>query len=274
MKVSVIVPTYNRPKALKKVLDALVCQTRLPNEIIIADDGSKQDTAQMLDAYLSRPNVELHHVWQEDKGFRAARIRNKAILKSSGDYLLLLDGDCIPEKHFVSDHLKMAEAGCFFQGKRVLVNQKIAQRFDKSDMDSFFTLLFHALTSGISNSHHILRIPFFPSYRVKKISGIRSCNMGLFKKDVLAVNGFNQEFTGWGREDTEFVIRLFRFGLIRKENPFQAICFHLWHQENPRINLEKNDLILDKAIASADFICESGLNCLIQEDENNINGID
>jgi len=262
MKASVIVTTYNRPRALKKVLDALVCQTQLSHEIIIADDGSTPDTAKMLEPYLVRTDVKFNHVWQEDRGFRAAMIRNKAIVKSSGDYLLLLDGDCIPEKHFVADHMKMAEAGCFFQGKRVLVNQKIAERFDKRDMDSFFRLMAHAVTSGISNSHHILRLPFFPSCRVEKTSGIRSCNMGLFKKDVMAINGFNQEFTGWGREDSEFVIRLLRYGVKRKENPFQAICYHLWHQENPRHNLTQNDRILEKTTQSMDYYCESGLSSL------------
>ncbi|MCP4720768.1 MAG: glycosyltransferase [Desulfobacteraceae bacterium] len=279
MKVSVIVSTYNRPKALKKVLDGLVNQTCLPHEIIIADDGSTQETARVLAPYLAQSDLNVHHVWQEDQGFRAALIRNKAILKSTGEYLLLLDGDCIPERHFVADHLGMAEEGFFFQGKRVLVNQKIVDRFDHRDMVSFFKLVVYVMTAGISNGHHVLRIPFFPPYKVEKLSGVRSCNMGLFKKDVEAVNGFNHDFTGWGREDSEFVIRLFRYGLKRKENPFNAICYHLWHRENSRKNLEKNDIILENAVASSSFFCESGLNQLIPNDdsnnnESNINEID
>jgi glycosyltransferase involved in cell wall biosynthesis len=264
VKVSVIVTTYNRPDALKKVLDGLACQTLPPHEIIIADDGSTQETARMLDSY--KKDFPLHHVWQQDKGFRAARIRNKAILKSEGEYLLLLDGDCIPEKHFVADHIQMAEEGCFFQGKRVLVNQKQVDGFDQRDMNSFFKLMVHAMVSGISNRHHIVRIPFSPSYKVKKMSGIRSCNMGLFKKDVEAVNGFNHDFTGWGREDSEFVIRLFRYGLARKENPFRAICYHLWHPENPRHNLTQNDQILERTNQSEIFYCESGLRSLTDDD--------
>ncbi len=269
MNVSVIVPTYNRPKALKKVLDGLVNQTCLPHEIIIADDGSTRETARMLTPYLAQSDILVHHVWQEDQGFRAALIRNKAILKSTGEYLLLLDGDCIPEKHFVADHLGMAEEGCFFQGKRVLVNQKIVDRFDHRDMGSFLKLMVYLMTAGISNGHHLLRIPFFPSYKVEKLSGVRSCNMGLFKKDVEAVNGFNHDFTGWGREDSEFVIRLFRYGLKRKENPFKAICYHLWHRENPRNNLEKNDIILENAVASSAFFCESGLTKLNSDVKSN-----
>ncbi|MBU0969888.1 MAG: glycosyltransferase family 2 protein [Proteobacteria bacterium] len=273
MKISVIVTTYNRPDALKKVLEGLVRQTLLPHEIIIADDGSAPETARMLVPYLTQSDMAVHHVWQADRGFRAARIRNRAILKSSGEYLLLLDGDCIPERHFVADHLSMAEEGCFFQGKRVLVNQKIADRFDHREMASFRKLMAHVMTAGISNSHHVLRIPFFPSYKVRKLSGVRSCNMGLFKKDVIAINGFNNEFDGWGREDTEFVVRLFRYGVKRKENSFRAICYHLWHRENLRTRLEKNDRILENAIVSAAFFCDSGLNQLIVDDESNMNEI-
>jgi len=265
MKVSVIVTTYNRPEALKKVLDGLMNQTLPPREIIIADDGSTRETAQMLAPYLAQSDIPMHYVWQEDKGFRAARIRNRAILKSTGEYLLLLDGDCIPQRHFVADHLGMAEEGCFFQGKRVLVNQKIVDWFDHREMASFFKLMVHVMTAGISNSHHVLRIPFSPSYKVKKLSGVRSCNMGLFKKDVTAVNGFNHEFTGWGREDSEFVIRLFRYGLKRKENPFKAICYHLWHRENSRKNLELNDGLLEKTHQSTAYFCELGLSSLVSD---------
>jgi len=248
-----------------------VRQTRIPHEIIDADDGSTPETARMLAPYMVRSDVRVLHVWQEDRGFRAAKIRNKAILKSSGEYLLLLDGDCIPERHFVADHLGLAEEGCFFQGKRVLVNQKIAREFDHREL-SFFKRVFHGITAGLSNRHHLVRIPFFPSYKVKKMSGVRSCNMGVFKKDVEAVNGFNHEFTGWGREDSEFVIRLFRYGLRRKENPFKAICYHLWHRENSRNDLKKNDGILENAMASSAFFCESGLNQLILQVENTCDG--
>ena len=268
MKISVIVPTYNRPKALKKVLDGLACQTWPPHEIIIADDGSTQETARMLASYMNR--LPVHHVWQEDEGFRLSRIRNKAILKAQGDYLIMLDGDCIPEKHFVEDHLSLAEKGCFFQGKRVIVNQKSEPQFTFVDMDSFARRLVHAMKLDISNSHHILRIPLWPAHKTPKLSGIRGCNMGFFRKDLVAINGYNQSIQGWGREDQEIVVRLYKYGLKRKENPFKAICYHLWHRENSRNNLEKNDKILENAIASAAFFCESGLTQLVPNDARNI----
>lgn len=260
MKISVIVTTYNRPDALKRVLDGLLCQIRLPEEIIVADDGSGNSTKIMLQSYLTHQQIRICHVWQENAGFRAARIRNMAITKSRGDYLVLLDGDCIPEKNFIRDHLYLAQKGCFFQGKRVIVNQYVEKGFNQKTCNSKVKLLIHGLKKEISNTHHIFRIPFFPSYTTSRLSGVRSCNMGLFRDDIFAVNGFNHDFEGWGREDSDLVVRLFKYGLKRKENPFKAICYHLWHQENKRNCLEKNDKLLKKAIESKSFFCKSGLN--------------
>ncbi len=115
MKLSVIVTTYNRPDALKKVLEALVAQTRIPDEILVADDGSGPGTEAMLTAFENRSGPVFFHIWQRDRGFRAALARNKAVAVSSGDYLVFLDGDCIPDRHFISDHLALAEPGCFFR---------------------------------------------------------------------------------------------------------------------------------------------------------------
>jgi len=260
MKISVIITTYNRPDALKRVLDGLLFQTRLPDEIMIADDGSGHSTKIMLEPYLNHSRIHIMQVWQEDKGFRAARIRNMAIAESSGDYLVLLDGDCIPEKHFIQDHLDLAQKGCFFQGKRVIVSRSVERKFTHKTCNSKSILMIQALKRQISNCHHIFRIPFFPSYTTGRLSGVRSCNMGLFREDLEVVNGFNHDFEGWGREDSELVVRLFKYGLKRKENPFKAICFHLWHHENIRNCLALNDGILKQAITSESFFCRSGLN--------------
>ncbi|WP_299980345.1 glycosyltransferase family 2 protein [Desulfobacula sp.] len=268
MKISVIVTTYNRPDALKKVLDGLLYQTRLPDEIIIADDGSDNDTKSIIRPYFQNQQVCIKHVWQEDIGFRAAWIRNKAIFASTGEYLLLLDGDCVPGKYFVRDHMDLAQKGCFFQGKRVVVKKSVEQIFNRTNCNSTARLIIHTLKNEISNSHHIIRIPFFPSYKVKKLSGIRSCNMGVFRDDIFAVNGFNHAFKGWGREDSELVVRLFKYGLKRNENPFRAICFHLWHDESTRDSLERNDEILKETLRSESFSCKSGLNDIIEQPFN------
>jgi len=262
MKISVIVTTYNRPDALKKVLDGLLVQSCLPHDIIVADDGSGTETRQILASYLANKNPMIKHVWQPDDGFRVAQIRNKAMIACQGEYLIFLDGDCIPEKHFVADHHDLAEPGTFFQGKRVLVNEGAVDLFDHRDITSLTKVMGLALLSKISNRHHIVRIPFFPSKTKTGLSGLRGCNMGVFKKDAEAVNGFNHEFIGWGREDAEFVARLYKYGLKRKENPFRAICYHLWHKENTRDRLADNDVLLAYSCNNDDYFCTQGLDSL------------
>lgn len=260
MKISVIVTTYNRPDALKKVILGLLSQTRLPDEIIIADDGSSKETKDVVNTMaLSSDTCSIVHVWQEDRGFRAARIRNLAIKKALCDYIVLLDGDCIPEAHFIEDHAKLARTGFFFQGKRILVEKNYSCLFDFGSTTQKIKLLLRSITKDISNIHHILRIPFFPVFQTQKLTGIKSCNMGILKKDLYAVNGFNQDFIGWGREDSELAVRLYNHGLKRTGHPFMAVCFHLWHKENDRTRIRINDDLLEKQMESRQIRCRNGI---------------
>lgn len=259
MKTSVIISTYNRQDMLRKVLDGLRHQTTMADEIIIADDGSTSETAEMINKTAINFPTVIRHVWQKDRGFRAAKIRNKAIKKSSGDYLISLDGDCIPEKHFIEDHINLAENGYFFQGKRVLVGEKKVQSFTYLDINSRSKLLKLVFSPHLSNKHHLLRLPFFPAVSSKRLSGIKSCNLAFFRKDIYSINGFNQDFVGWGREDSELAVRLYKFGLKKKEHPFKAICFHLWHRENDKKQLPRNDKRLQEAIESNGYFCANGL---------------
>ena len=264
MKIGIIVSTYNRPDTLVKVLNGLFCQTRAADEIIIADDGSGSDTREALAPFLDNPEIRCTHVWQEDKGFRLARVRNQAIKAALSDYLVFLDGDCIPQPTFTADHLALAQEGYFFQGKRVIVSREASPEFTFEDTRSFAVRFGHLVRGGLSNGHHIFRLPFWPAHTTSKRSGVRGCNMGFFKKDLLAVNGFNQAFKGWGREDSEIVVRLYKYGLRRKEHPFKAICYHLWHREYPREQIGENDRLLEQAAASQGYYCRQGIR---QEDE-------
>jgi glycosyltransferase involved in cell wall biosynthesis len=259
MQLSVIVTTYNRSDALAKVLDGLRVQTRPPDEVLVADDGSARETGRMVAGFKNACPYPLLHVWQEDRGFRAAEIRNKAIRQSGGDYIVCLDGDCIPNRHFIDDHHQMAEPGCFIQGKRILIGPSAADGFSHRDANSTARLVGLMLSGKIKNAHHILRLPSFPVARSIRLKGIKSCNMGFFRSDLFAVNGFNQDFVGWGREDSELAVRLFRYGLKRKSHPFMAICCHLWHPENDRQRLLANDDLLDQAKRITGYVCANGL---------------
>jgi glycosyltransferase involved in cell wall biosynthesis len=265
MRISIIITTYNRPDALAKVLEGLRCQTRPADEVIVADDGSGSETAEMIRGFMADFPYPLYHVWQDDCGFRAARIRNKAINKSSGEYIILLDGDCIPGKHFIEDHLVLAKKGFFFQGKRVLVGKMLSSTFTQKHANTASKRLKFAFSREISNRHHLIRLPLFPAISSTGLSGIRSCNMGFFRKDIFAVNGFNEDFVGWGREDSELAVRFFNYGLKKREHPFMVICYHLWHEENDRTLLEVNDELLRMRIESDSYFCPNGLTRISHE---------
>lgn len=259
MKISVIVTTYNRPGALKKVLEGLCNQSIIPQEVLIADDGSTSETKLLVDEYKRTAPFKLIHCWQNDQGFRAARIRNKAILASSGDYLISLDGDCIPNLWFIEDHSRLATKGFFIQGKRVLISKSLTPHFLSRDVNRTFRLLSYALNRKLRNIHHLLRIPSYPASTSTSLKGIKSCNMSFFREDIFAVNGFNEDYIGWGREDSELAVRFYHLGLYRKSHPFLAICFHLWHSENDRTRFTINDQLLENAKKSYTHTCDNGL---------------
>ncbi len=259
MKISVVVTTYNRPDALRRVLEGLSAQRQPPSEVIVADDGSGPETSAVVSRAARNADVPVRHVWQADRGFRVARIRNRAVAATSGDYLVFLDGDCIPDGWFVMDHAALARAGNFFQGRRLLVDQARSPDFGFREVPPTGNRLKLLMSKHISNRHHLLRISGIPVTRSQKLSGIRGCNVGIFRADLEAVNGFNEDFEGWGREDSELAVRLYRFGLWRGAHPFRAVCFHLWHPENQRDRLATNDRLLREAMASDRYDCDRGL---------------
>ncbi len=259
MQISVIVTTYNRPAALKEVLEGLADQHLAPWEVVVADDGSTGETAALVRKLTPAVGYRLDHAWQPDQGFRASAIRNAAIRRSSGDYIICLDGDCIPSRSFIADHRRLAEKGCFFQGGRVLVSRRRSRDYALARTRGTAAKLTDLLCGDLGNAHHLLHLPAWPARRSQRMAGIRSCNMGLWRTDLYAVNGFNEDFVGWGREDSELAVRLFRLGLDCKRSPFMAACFHLWHPQNGRDRLGANDALLEAAMARPVHFCPNGI---------------
>ena len=260
MKLTIIITTYNWPESLLLVLDSIRQQTQLPDEIIIADDGSDSKTKDLITTFKEKFDLNIIHSWQVDNGFRAARSRNNAISKSSGDYIVLIDGDTILHPNFVKDHIANAEFGFFVQGFRALLSEKQTKKALAEK-----TVNFPFFSSGLKNRKNSIHSKFLSSiFSSKKnhLLGIKSCNMAFYKKDCLNINGFNHEFEGWGREDSEFVVRLINSGIKRKNVRFNAIQFHLWHNENSRILLEKNNALLEDAINNRNKWCENGINSI------------
>jgi glycosyltransferase involved in cell wall biosynthesis len=245
MRHSLVLTTYNWPDALDLVLTSALRQTQRPDEVIVADDGSGEPTAAVVHAHQPRfaaAGVPLHHVWHPDEGFRAAAIRNRALARATGDYILLIDGDCILHRDFVRSHLAFAQPGTFVQGTRVLLDEARAARALAHGETQF-----GAFERGIGNRLNALSLGWFSPLvptSSDPLKGVRSCNMGFWLADAKRVNGFNERFVGWGREDSEFVARLVNAGVRRRKLKFGGIMYHLWHPERPRDALDANDELL------------------------------
>ena len=260
MKLTLIITTYNWPESLLLVIESIKRQTILPDEVIIADDGSTKETKDLINNFKKDTDLNIIHSWQEDMGFRAARSRNNAIFKSSGDYIVLIDGDTILHTNFVKDHIANAESGFFVQGSRVLLSEKQTKKALAEKIVNF--PFFSSELKNRKNSIHSKLLSLIFSNKKDHLNGIKSCNMAFYRKDCLNINGFNNEFEGWGREDSEFVVRLINSGVKRKNVRFNAIQFHLWHNENSRMSLKRNDTMLDDAINNRIHWCENGINSI------------
>jgi glycosyltransferase involved in cell wall biosynthesis len=259
MKISLIITTYNWKEALELSILSALQQTRMPNEIIIADDGSKKDTSKRVQRMANSSGATpIIHVWQEDKGFRAARIRNRAIAKARSEYLVVIDGDIIVHPDFIRDHERAARPGFFCQGSRVLLTRNKTERVLKEKQ-----LHFPPFEAGLENRKNSIRSHFLCrlfSTQQKSLKGIRTCNFALWRENALAVNGFNEDFEGWGREDSELAVRLMNRGIRRQNIKFSALAYHLFHPEHSKESLGQNDSILENTIKEKSSWCENGIN--------------
>ena len=253
MKISFIVLTYNRTDALLAVLRSLARQCGTDHEVLVADDGSSPAQVDMLRRYCPPFNCPIRHVWQPDTGFTAAKARNLGAHHAVGEYLVFLDGDCVPGWSFAKAQTRLAEPACFVNGSRVLLSEQLTlrvvnQEIDLLDQSWFFWIL--ARLKGDSNKLlHMLGWPM-SWFRVQegfRWKGIRSCNLAIWRDDFLAVNGFDETFEGWGHEDADLVLRLSNAGVQRKNGFWATEVYHLWHREQERHQESVNRLkVLDR----------------------------
>jgi glycosyltransferase involved in cell wall biosynthesis len=257
MKIAVIVTTYNRPDALAAVLEGYLAQTDKEFELLVADDGSTADTAEVVNQYQARATFPIQHVWQKDIGFRAAAIRNRALAVTQADYVIFTDGDCIPPVDFVAQQRKLAEPGCFLSGNRLLLSQDFTRQVltEKLPVHRWrFSDWWEARRQGhIARLQPLLRLPNISWLRKlapKRWEGAKTCNLSAYRADLLKVNGLDESYTGWGQEDSDLVVRLIRSGIINKSARFSAPVLHLWHKENDRSHLEENRRRLQQVLSA------------------------
>jgi glycosyltransferase involved in cell wall biosynthesis len=266
--ISVIVITYNREDALEAVLRSLAQQSDKDFEVVVADDGSKAATAELVEAWQAKIGHRIAHVWHEDRGFRAAEIRNRAILASRGAYIIFLDGDCIARPDFVATHRRLAEPGWFVSGNRILLSPALTARVLREKLSperwNLAAWIAQRLRGGINRVSALLRLPLGPLRRLRQKDwrGARSANLAVWRSDLTRVDGFDADYFGWGKEDSDIIVRLLRAGVRRKDGVFATGVLHLWHAEADRERLAENERKLSDIIASDDIRARRGLSAL------------
>lgn len=238
MELSVIITTYNSPEWLEKVLTGFDVQIFKDFEVIIADDGSGKATEDLIEKCRSLMSFPIKHVWHEDDGFRKCTILNKAILKSSADYLVFTDGDCIPRKDFLQIHSLKKQKNCFLSGGYFMLPMDLSLLIKEEDIRTgrCFDLKWlkkNGLKQSFKNSKLIRNkfltktlntiTPTKPTWNGHNVSG--------WKQDIISVNGYNEDMR-YGALDRELGERLMNKGIKGKQIRYSAICLHLDHKRS------------------------------------------
>ena len=265
MRTAFIVLTYNRPDALLSVLEGLAPQCDSRHEVIIVDDGSRTNTLEELRAKLPEFRCRVKHVWHPDTGFTASHSRNMGVANTSAEYLVFLDGDCVPNPRFVQAHTALRQPGHFVNGNRVLLSEKLTAKVlgglvDVSESHWPQWLLWR-LNGDVNKLAHLVHIPRAPFRTSSEFhwKRIRSCNFGVWRSDFVLVNGFDETFEGWGHEDADLVLRLHNAGLMRRNGFCATEVYHLWHRENSRVNESRNRERVNQRRKSGVVVAERGL---------------
>jgi glycosyltransferase involved in cell wall biosynthesis len=266
--ISVIVTTYNREDALDMVLRSLAQQSDADFEVVVADDGSTSATADVVVAWQRTLGDRLGRVWHEDRGFRAAEIRNRAILASHGMYCIFLDGDCIVRPDFVATHRRLAAPGWFVTGNRVLLSPELTRQVLEQKLRpetwGLVDWVRQRFRGGVNRLSAVLRLPLGPLrfLRSRIWQGARSCNLAIWRADLDRVDGFDADYSGWGKEDSDIIVRLLHVGVRRKDGAFAAGVLHLWHAQADRDRLQENERKLSGTVASDQVLAKAGLSSI------------
>ena len=257
ISVALLVSTFDRPKALRTVLRSVATQSVLPDEILIADDGSDLHTRAVIEDFRESTEIVVKHFWQKNDGFQKAVILNKAVAGTRCDYIVQIDGDVVLHQNFIEDHVSASEKGYFLRGSRVVLNEGKTNRVIDADMP----VRISPFDKGIQNRINSLRIPliapFMDKYS-KRSDNMHGCNCSYWRLDFVKVNGYNNVFKGWGHEDIELAARFINAGLSQKKIKLRAVCYHLYHAVAERSRVETNFRFYEDCVRSGNKFCLNG----------------
>jgi glycosyltransferase involved in cell wall biosynthesis len=236
-------------------------QALLPTDVVIADDGSTEETTNLIRDFQKNFPIPLKHAWHPDEGFRAAAIRNKGIALCSSDYVIQIDGDIIIHPKFIADHIEMKQPGYFIVGSRVMLSPKQTSKLIQQGFVDFKKLSGEKIAfNGFRNRFLRNQLAKFYKTKGKHKFYAKGANLAFHKKDIVRINGYNEAFVGWGSEDRDVAIRLMNAGVKKLSIKMGAICYHLYHKLNERNNELRNEDLMHEAINKKLVWAEDGLN--------------
>jgi glycosyltransferase involved in cell wall biosynthesis len=256
MRISLIISTYDQPTSLAKVLRGVSRQTRGPDEVFLADDGSGEETRTLVERWRDEEAAPIHHLWHPHDGFRKVILLNQAVAAATGDYLVFTDGDCVPDPRFLADHERLAERKFWVQGRRCYVKERWVPRFDIATIAPWWWLL----TGRIGGVAKAVHLPYPLLFCNQEQRGILGCNMAFWRNDVVAVNGFDETYLGRGiTPDSDLGTRVYNLGRRRKFVYAHAIVYHLNHPVAPREHMDIKRRWLAETIRSGRVRSPRGL---------------
>jgi glycosyltransferase involved in cell wall biosynthesis len=259
MRLALAITSYERPDALAAVLASVARQSLLPDEIVVADDGSAPPAQAAVAGLVAALPLPARLVSQPHEGFRAARLRNLAIAAASAEYLVFVDGDMVLHPEFIADHARHARRGFYTQGVRARSDAILTAELLASP--GRFPTPFEAGLGGLRRAYLLHSIALARASRrvANGLIAIKSCNQGFWRADLLKVNGFNEDIVGWGPEDKELCARLEHAGVQRQTLLFGGNAVHLHHAPASREFLPRNLALLAETRRTRRVRCEHGV---------------
>jgi glycosyltransferase involved in cell wall biosynthesis len=257
---SLCISTYNWPDALQLCLQSVLRQRILPQQLVIADDGSRADTKAVIDTFKKTAPMPVEHVWQPDEGYQLARIRNRAFAKSTGDYIVQVDGDLLLHPYFIEDHLRFARKNFFVSGSRVMLAEGLTKEFLTTGHFFYPGFANRQITKRYNALHNRLVSWMNGRWQAGNYKYVLGCNMAFWKNDLISVNGYDEAFSGWGKEDNDIAVRLQNAGKKLRFLKFGGMVYHLHHKISDGHRLGINEKLLEESIAQKKVAVQKGMN--------------